>query len=125
MKTKISLAIIFLASICVTASAANRSGNKIEGPSKSGISEVSINLAPETPSFAAFDDDPNYDLLLPSSIISLAPVTPESASFDDSSTDAIFILEPSNQDKPDMKQKGTLVHPSFPVPCDAKYGCGI
>jgi len=125
MKTRIIivLGLIFLTFNLV--SARNNSPKGVDGPAISESTISLILLAPVTPAEATFEDVTDGNTGITSSS-SLAPVTPKEATFEEiiSGEHTTMISTPVNQ-KVGTTEKGKTVHPAFPVPCDAKYGCSL
>jgi hypothetical protein len=127
MKTRI---IIILALITLNfnlLSASNNSPKRVDGPSKSEMITLVTILAPVTPAEATFEDATEMNPVAPF-LSSLAPVTPVDASFEEElpsgeETQPTFSA-PVNQ-KGEAIDKGKTMHSEFPLPCDAKYGCGL
>jgi hypothetical protein len=126
MKTKLFIipAFIILNINLVSAHINSRVG--VEGPTKSKIT-ISVSLiAPITPAEATFEDGADVNPVVPSPA-SLAPVTPKDASFEEISSgeeSTPTVLSPVHQ-KVQIPEKGKTVHPDFPLPCDARYGCSL
>jgi len=126
MKTKliIILALIILNIDLVSARIISPKG--VDGPAKSeAIVSVAL-LAPVTPTEATFEEVTDVNPVV-SSISSFAPVTPKEASFEDITSieeTNPTLSSPLNQ-KMKTIEKGKTVHPDFPLPCDAKYGCSL
>jgi len=125
MKTKIIITLILITLNIHLVSARGYSTKGTEGPSKSESSVSLITIAPVTPSEATFEESPEVNADL-SAVISLAPVAPAEASFEDLTSGEMnpSALTPSNQQEKST-EKGKTVHPAFPLPCDAKYGCSL
>ena len=125
MKTKIILILVLTALNINLVSARNFSSKGTEGPSKSAGSVTAILLAPVTPPEATFEDVTDGNPV-PSSINSLAPDVPKEASFEDlTSGEGVNPASASGNQEEKPIEKGKTVHPSFPLPCDAKYGCSL
>ena len=106
-------------------SACSNSLKGVDGPEKSDWTVSLTLLAPVTPPEATFEDVTavNTDVTY---LSSLAPVTPKEATFEEitSGEQTTKVSAPVNQ-KVKTIEKGKTVHPAFPVPCDAKYGCSL
>jgi len=125
MKTKIIIILVLTTLNINLVSAFNYSPKGTDGPSKSSASVPSVMLAPITPSEATFEDATEL-IPVTSSLTSLAPVVPKEASFEELSCGEGVnpASAPGNQEEKPI-EKGKTVHPAFPLPCDAKYGCSL
>ena len=117
MKTKLILILVLISLNINLVCARTNSPKGAEGPAKSEITVPVALLAPITPAEATFDDATDVNPVM----LSLAPVTPKEASFEEIITP---ISSPVNQ-KVQTIEKGKTVHPAFPKPCNAKYGCSL
>jgi hypothetical protein len=120
MKTKliVILALITLNINLVSAHINSPKGD--EGPAKSEVTVPVALLAPVIPAEATFEDATDMNPVV-SILSSIAPVTPKEASFEETTP---AVTSPVNQ-KIQTIEKEKTVHPDFPLPCDAKYGCSI
>ena len=125
MKTKIIIVLALISLNINLVSARNNSPKGVDGPAKFEWTVSSTLLAPVTPTEATFEDVTDGNPV-PSSINSLAPDVPKEASFEDltSGEGASPASASGNQEEKPI-EKGKTVHPSFPLPCDAKYGCSL
>jgi hypothetical protein len=128
MKTRI-LIILALISVNVSfvfAGNANTNRKSFESPSATDFSTQTTMLAPVTPMEATFEDTPEPDQLL-QPVSSLAPVTPKEATFEETPAEGASACLRTLQSyrNSEINKKGQHVHPDLPLPCDAKYGCGL
>jgi hypothetical protein len=118
MKTRILLILALVTLNISFVSADNNNNNRkgFEGPSAAEFSVPLTILAPVTPMEATFEDtqEANHTVI---SVITLAPFE-EITSSEEAGT-----IQGNQNSEPD--KKGQPVHPDFPSPCDAKYGCGL
>ncbi|MCX6247008.1 MAG: hypothetical protein NTW10_04690 [Bacteroidetes bacterium] len=128
MKTRILviLALITLNVSFVFADNNNTNRKGFEGPSVTEFSAPVTVLAPVTPMEATFEDTPEVNHLL-QPVSSLAPSTPKEATFEEISAldESTFEGTVQSNRNSEINKKGQHVHPDFPLPCDAKYGCGL
>jgi hypothetical protein len=125
MKTKIIIVLALITLNINLVTARNNSSKGIDGPEKS-VWTVSLTLlAPVTPTEATFEDITAVNTCI-TYLSSLGPVTPKEATFEEitSGEKTTRVSAPVNQ-KVKTIEKGKTVHPAFPVPCDAKYGCSL
>jgi len=120
MKTKLIIIFTLISLNINLVSARINSPKGVDGPVKSEVTISVVLLAPITPAEATFEDATDVNPFI-SSVLSLAPVTPKEASFEEI---IITVSSPVNQ-KVQTIEKGKSVHPDFPLPCDAKYGCSL
>jgi hypothetical protein len=125
MKTKIIIVLALITLNINLVSARNNSPKGVDGPAKSEWTASFTLLAPVTPTEATFEDVIAVNTGT-TYLSSLAPVTPKEATFEEitSGEQTITVSVPVNQ-KVKTIEKGKTVHPAFPVPCDAKYGCSL
>jgi hypothetical protein len=125
MKTKIIIVLALITLNINLVSACSNSPKGFDGPAKSEWTVSLTSLAPVTPTEATFEDVTAVNTYT-TYLSSLAPVTPKEATFEEitSCEQTTTVPAPVNQ-KVKTIEKGKTVHPAFPVPCDAKYGCSF
>jgi hypothetical protein len=125
MKTKITILFALLALNISLVSARNNFPKSPDGPSISEINASLNILAPATPKEANFEDLSDMNGKTPD-ISSFAPATPKQANIEELiSTDSSIMNSGADSNKAKTTEKGSFVHPDFPKPCDAKYGCSL
>ena len=125
MKTKITIIFALLALNISLVSARNNFPKSPDGPSISEINASLNILAPATPKEANFEDLSDMNGKTPD-ISSFAPATPKQANIEELiSTDSSIMNSGADSNKAKTTEKGSFVHPDFPKPCDAKYGCSL
>ena len=125
MKTKITIIFALFALNISLVSARNNFPKSPDGPSRSEINASLNMLAPATPKEAIFEELPDMNGKT-SEISSFAPATPKQANIEELiSTDSSIMNSGSGNNKVKIIEKGSPVHPDFPKPCDARYGCSL